>query len=160
MDLVQHFDFNRFKPNWQVWFEFICVRLLPVSHLSQITLELEKLLYCVPTRKSINVGQMIHNEICQLATTKQSRLSYPYLITALCLGAGVARNPVEERLKVGKQIVLEGVLKPYAKRTHSHASTSEKSASECEPRTQEEILQQILQEQQCMRQQFDAYVQF
>ncbi|KAL3524212.1 hypothetical protein ACH5RR_017046 [Cinchona calisaya] len=122
--MARHFNANTLKPTWLVWFKFLCTRLLPINHLAHVTLESAKLLHYIATGRSIDVGQLLHQQICYSATNKQPNLWFSHLITALCLKSGVLIDLSEEKFKPGKLIAMEG-MRASIRRTRSHPSTSQ-----------------------------------
>lgn len=83
----------------KVWHSFICAKLLPVTHISDVTRERAILVYTIVTGKSIDVGRLVGQSIrhCRRASTTGG-LAHPSLITALCRQAGVVWGPHEELL--------------------------------------------------------------
>ncbi|KOM49713.1 hypothetical protein LR48_Vigan08g054000 [Vigna angularis] len=73
------------------WMDFSHANLQPCSYVSDITDSRELLLYCVLRGISINIGQVIANEIQVCANTMNTKapLGHPSLITHLCELAGV-----------------------------------------------------------------------
>ncbi|KOM43087.1 hypothetical protein LR48_Vigan05g069100 [Vigna angularis] len=73
------------------WMAFSHANIQLCSHVSDITLNRALLLYCVLRNMSINIGQVIANEIQMCANTMNNKapLGHPSLITHLCKIAGV-----------------------------------------------------------------------
>ncbi|KOM29362.1 hypothetical protein LR48_Vigan660s000100 [Vigna angularis] len=78
-------------PIAKYWMAFSHANIEPCSHVSDITVSRALLLYCVLKRKSVNIGQVIANEIQLCANTMNTKalLGHPSLITHLCELAGV-----------------------------------------------------------------------
>ncbi|KOM43222.1 hypothetical protein LR48_Vigan05g082600 [Vigna angularis] len=76
------------------WMAFSHANIQPCSHVSDITLSRALFLYCVLRNMSINIGQLIANEIQMCANTMNNKapLGHPSLITHLCKIAGVELN--------------------------------------------------------------------
>ncbi|MFQ6643581.1 hypothetical protein Gotur_017624, partial [Gossypium turneri] len=77
------------KPVAKVCFYFVRYSFMPISHSSTISMERMFLLYTILIEKSINVGKIILNEICDCAKKKTGSAYFPSLITSLCLKARV-----------------------------------------------------------------------
>ena len=58
-----HFPFKDLHPHMKVWHHFICARLMPTMHLSEVTEERVVLLYGIQMGLKINVGQWIQSNI-------------------------------------------------------------------------------------------------
>ncbi|CAK9314354.1 unnamed protein product [Citrullus colocynthis] len=81
----------------QVWHNFICAKLLPVAHTNSVTKERAILLYAIATKRSVDVGKVIHKSICHIRKSGTAGgLGHSSLITALCKNAGVLWNENEE----------------------------------------------------------------
>ncbi|KOM26393.1 hypothetical protein LR48_Vigan264s000300 [Vigna angularis] len=78
-------------PLTKYWMAFSHANIQPCSHVSDITVNRALLLYCVLKNMSINIGQVIANEIQVCANTMNNKapLGHPSLITHLCEIAGV-----------------------------------------------------------------------
>ncbi|KOM43243.1 hypothetical protein LR48_Vigan05g084700 [Vigna angularis] len=78
-------------PLAKYWMTFSHANIQPCSHVSDITLSRALLLYYVLRNMSINIGQVIANEIQMCANTMNNKahLGHPSLITHLCKIAGV-----------------------------------------------------------------------
>ncbi|KOM57426.1 hypothetical protein LR48_Vigan11g045900 [Vigna angularis] len=82
------------------WMTFSHANIQPCSHVSDITFSRALLLNCVLRGMSINIGQIIANEIQVCANTMNNKapLGHPSLITHLCELAGVnISTPLFER---------------------------------------------------------------
>ncbi|PON44141.1 hypothetical protein PanWU01x14_268850 [Parasponia andersonii] len=75
------------NPHAKVWYHFLKSHLLPTTHGKIVSKERVLLLYSMLTGKSINVGRMIHREICACAARKSRALFFPSLITRMCRNA-------------------------------------------------------------------------
>ena len=58
-----HFPSKDLHPHMKVWHHFICARLVPTMHLSEVTKERAALLYAIQTGKKINVSRWIQHNI-------------------------------------------------------------------------------------------------
>ncbi|KOM43313.1 hypothetical protein LR48_Vigan05g091700 [Vigna angularis] len=78
-------------PLAKYWMTFSHANIQSCSHVSNITVSRALLLYCVLRGMSINIGQVIANEIKVCANTMNNKapLGHPSLITHLCDLAGV-----------------------------------------------------------------------
>ncbi|KOM41071.1 hypothetical protein LR48_Vigan04g126900 [Vigna angularis] len=78
-------------PLAKYWMTFSHANIRPCSHVSDITVSRALLLYCVMKGMSINIGQVIANEIQVCANTMNNKapLGHPSLVTHLCGLAGV-----------------------------------------------------------------------
>ncbi|KOM57477.1 hypothetical protein LR48_Vigan11g051000 [Vigna angularis] len=78
-------------PLAKYWMAFSHANIQPCSHVSDIIVSRALLLYCVLRGMSINIRQVIANEIQVCANTMNNKtpLGHPYLITHLCELAGV-----------------------------------------------------------------------
>ncbi|KOM28752.1 hypothetical protein LR48_Vigan583s000300 [Vigna angularis] len=78
-------------PMAKYWMAFYHANIQPCSHVSDITVSRALFLYCVLRGMSINIGQVIGNEIQTCASTMNNKapLGHPSLITHLCELAGV-----------------------------------------------------------------------
>lgn len=69
----------------QVWHAFLCARLIPITHLSNVTKDSAIMLYALAMGFSIDVGKVIYYWIQHIhrASTIDG-LGHPSLITELC----------------------------------------------------------------------------
>ncbi|KOM43219.1 hypothetical protein LR48_Vigan05g082300 [Vigna angularis] len=85
------------------WMAFSHANIQPCSHVSDITVSRVLLLYCVLRGMSINIGQVIANEIQLCANTMNNKapLGHPSLITHLCelVGVNISAPPFERPRK-------------------------------------------------------------
>ncbi|KOM45571.1 hypothetical protein LR48_Vigan06g087700 [Vigna angularis] len=90
-------------PLAKYWMAFSHANIQPSSHVSDITLNRALLLYCMLRNMTINIGQVIANEIQMCANTMNNKapLGHPSLITYLCKIAGVdtSASPLERPRK-------------------------------------------------------------
>ncbi|PON70375.1 hypothetical protein PanWU01x14_080440 [Parasponia andersonii] len=86
------------NPPAKVWYHFLKSRLLPTTHGKTVSKEHVSLLYSMLTGKSINVGRMIHREICACAARKSGALFFPSLITSMCRNTRAPYLVNEEKL--------------------------------------------------------------
>lgn len=80
-------DLSRFG---KAWFYFLCAKLMPFSHVSEVNKAKVVLLYSIVKGKTIYVGKIIYRSI--LATLRggaTSGLPHPSLICGLRRNAGV-----------------------------------------------------------------------
>ncbi|KOM34766.1 hypothetical protein LR48_Vigan02g091600 [Vigna angularis] len=85
---IRRTDLN---PLAKYWMAFSHANIQPCSHVFDITLSRELLLYCAIRNLNVNIGQVIANEIRMCANTINNKapLGHPSLITHLCKIAGV-----------------------------------------------------------------------
>ncbi|KOM49658.1 hypothetical protein LR48_Vigan08g048500 [Vigna angularis] len=90
-------------PLAKYWMAFSHANIQPCSHVSDITVSRALLLYCVLRGMSINIGQVIANEIQVCANTMNNKapLGHPSLITHLCelVGVNISAPPFERHRK-------------------------------------------------------------
>ncbi|KOM57697.1 hypothetical protein LR48_Vigan11g073000 [Vigna angularis] len=90
-------------PLAKYWMTFSHANIQSCSHVSNITVSRALLLYCVLRGLSINIGQVITNEIQVCANTMNSKapLEHPSLITHLCelVGVNISAPPFERPRK-------------------------------------------------------------
>ncbi|KOM41131.1 hypothetical protein LR48_Vigan04g132900, partial [Vigna angularis] len=86
-------------PLSKYWMAFSHANIQPCSHVSDITISTALLLYCVLRGLSINIGQVIANEIqvCANTMNRKTPLGHPSLITHLCelVGVNISAPPFE-----------------------------------------------------------------
>lgn len=93
-----HVSSNELSRYGLAWFYFICARLLPYIHLSEINRDRAALLYAIIIRKMIDVGQVIQNLIRQAIKGNVSDgLPHPSLISGLCKATGVMETTTDKR---------------------------------------------------------------
>ncbi|KOM42759.1 hypothetical protein LR48_Vigan05g036300 [Vigna angularis] len=61
----------------------------PCTHVSDVTVNRAVILYAILTRRSVNLGKLIANEIRNCANSTKAPLGHPSLITHLCKQEGV-----------------------------------------------------------------------
>ncbi|KOM26108.1 hypothetical protein LR48_Vigan231s001300 [Vigna angularis] len=85
-DVVVNIKRVDMTPLAKYWMAFSHANIQPCSHVSDITVSKALLLYCVLGGMSINIGQVIANEIQVCANTMNNKapLGHPSLITHLC----------------------------------------------------------------------------
>ncbi|KOM24906.1 hypothetical protein LR48_Vigan17s000200 [Vigna angularis] len=85
---IRRFDLTSLA---KYWMAFSHANIQSCSHVSDITVNRALILYCVLRNMSINIGQVIANEIQVCANTMNNKapLGHPSLITHLCEIAGV-----------------------------------------------------------------------
>ncbi|KOM24875.1 hypothetical protein LR48_Vigan10s000400 [Vigna angularis] len=91
-------------PLTKYWMAFSHANIQPCSHVSDITVNRALLLYYVLRGLSINIGQVIANEIqvCANTINNKAPLGHPSLITHLCelAGVNISAPPFERPRKV------------------------------------------------------------
>lgn len=100
----QNLNFNdgALQPKWTPLFKRICSRLIPTTHTSQITLDRAILLYAMIEKRKVDAAWIIYN-IIDLVKPSMG-LSFPALITKLCINVRIEVTKNEEKLKVGLAI--------------------------------------------------------
>ena len=73
----------------QTWSVLSYSNLAPTSYTSDLNMDRARLVYGLITRMGMDVGLFISGQISQMAQSNSSRLSFPALITALCIPRGV-----------------------------------------------------------------------
>ncbi|EOX94212.1 Uncharacterized protein TCM_003712 [Theobroma cacao] len=90
------FKASAMKDEYKLWYHFLVAQLLLVKHLNDVTRDKAILLHAIIFRMSINVGQVMFNNIVQAAHSPHDALWYPSLITALCKKMGVIRDKMKK----------------------------------------------------------------
>nr|GMC82143.1 uncharacterized protein LOC109169324 [Ipomoea batatas] len=93
------FFYNYQRLLWAI-IDFIRAKLIPNSHRGNVKRDLVFLTYCIKEQRTIDIGRLISQSICEIAQTEtKSRcfLGHPSLITELCRLAGV---PIMENQEV------------------------------------------------------------
>ncbi|KOM45579.1 hypothetical protein LR48_Vigan06g088500 [Vigna angularis] len=100
-------------PLAKYWMAFSHANIQPYSHVSDITVSRALLLYCVLRGMSINIGQVIANDIQVCANTMDNKapLGNPSLITHLCELAGV--NISTPSLERPRKAIYEAYYRKY-----------------------------------------------
>ena len=78
-----HFPSKDLHPHMKVWHHFICARLVPTMHLSEVTKERAALLYAILMGKKINVGRWIQHNINHAIGQASGGTPHPTLLTEL-----------------------------------------------------------------------------
>ena len=78
-----HFPSKDLHPHMKVWHHFICARLVPTKHLSEVTKERAALLYAIMTGKKINVGRWIQQNIHAAIGQASGGIPHPTLLIEL-----------------------------------------------------------------------------
>ncbi|PIN07250.1 hypothetical protein CDL12_20183 [Handroanthus impetiginosus] len=88
------------------WLRFISSRMLPTTHLSDVSKERAILIYAIYEDVPIDLGFMI-NDVIKKAAAGGARdgLPFPHLITSLCFQAGVQWDKSEELLQPDALII-------------------------------------------------------
>ena len=89
---------NDLKLKAKVWYHFLKTRLLPTTHIQIVTKERALLLHSIMQGRQINIGHIIHEEICSCAHKPRGRLWFPNLIFNLYEMKGVIMQDSEEQL--------------------------------------------------------------
>ncbi|KAJ4723320.1 hypothetical protein OWV82_006704 [Melia azedarach] len=80
----------------KAWHKFICSNFMPTSHEHEVTAAHSILLYCICTKRTINVGKVIRDSLLHSIQAKTTGgHTHPCLITGLCQTAGVKINANE-----------------------------------------------------------------
>lgn len=97
----------------KAWHAFICAKLMPCRHTSDVINRRAALLFCIAQGKSIDVGQVIHDSIDRAIKGGTSGgLPHPSLITGLCRQAGVKWD-AEEATQPPLAAIDHSVIKKY-----------------------------------------------
>ncbi|KOM25689.1 hypothetical protein LR48_Vigan158s000200 [Vigna angularis] len=112
---VVHIRRADLTPMEKYWMAFSHANIHPCSHVSDITINRALFLYCVLRRMSINIGQVIEDEIQTCASTMNNKapLGHPFLITHLCELAGV--NISSPPLERPRQAIDEAYYRQYCR---------------------------------------------
>ena len=89
---------SNLKPEAKVGYHFLKTRLLPTTHIQTVTKERALLLHSILQGRQINIGCIIHEEICAWAQKPGGSLWFPNLISNLCEMKGVIMQDSEEQL--------------------------------------------------------------
>ena len=84
-----HFPAKDLHPHIKVWHHFICARLRPTMHFSEVTKEQAVLLYGIQMGLKINVGQWIQSNIDQTVHQGSGGIPHSTLLTELIVAHGV-----------------------------------------------------------------------
>ncbi|WVZ12175.1 hypothetical protein V8G54_016705 [Vigna mungo] len=86
-----HLRRSDLTPLSKIWMTLLLSNISPCSHVSDITANRSLMLFCIITRKTLNLGDLISKEIYQCAHAAGSKapLGHPSLVTHLCQLAGV-----------------------------------------------------------------------
>ena len=79
----------------KVWHYFICARLMPTMHLSEVTKERSVLLYGILMGKKINVGRWVQLIINHAIRQGSGGIPHPTLLTELIAAHGIDTTGVE-----------------------------------------------------------------
>ena len=99
------------KPEAKVWYHFLKTRLMPTTHIQSVTKERALLLHSILQGRQINIGQIIHQEICACAQKPGGSLWFPNLISDLCEMRGVPMQDTEERLANKGPITMAAIAR-------------------------------------------------
>ncbi|PON62892.1 hypothetical protein PanWU01x14_135680 [Parasponia andersonii] len=147
------------NPPAKVWYHFLKSRLLPTTHGKTVSKERVLLLYSMLTGKSINVGQIIHREICAYAARKSGALFFPSLITRMCCNARAPYLVNEEKLHNTGEIDAIAVARiaQEGPAEHSHRPSSSRPAAASSSSTSETLQQLKSLEQRISQQEVQQY---
>ncbi|MCQ7926300.1 hypothetical protein NP234_24245, partial [Salmonella enterica] len=106
-------------PDMKVWHHFLCARLVPTSHLTDVNKDRAVLLWAIKIGKIFNVGNWIAENISYAANNLTVGLPFPTLINELIAAAGIdtvgdevlqPKKPLNERaiFRIKKNIAEEG----------------------------------------------------
>ena len=80
----------RYLANYtKVWFHFVCSRLIPSTHISEVTKDRALILLAIERGEPLNVGAIINSGIHNALQKNSISLPFPSLLTELFLNAGV-----------------------------------------------------------------------
>ena len=79
----------------RAWQYFVCQKMMPATHFSDVTADKAVLIYAILRGMSIDVGRVVFDSNIH-TIRKKLGLYFPSLITQLCLDAGVRHGPYEE----------------------------------------------------------------
>ena len=86
--------------NAKVWHYFIRSRLIPSSHLSDVTKDRAILIFFILTDHFIDIGGVMHASICHSIWEVSVGLYFPSFTMAMCRNARVIWGPDEEILQL------------------------------------------------------------
>ncbi|PIN12644.1 hypothetical protein CDL12_14745 [Handroanthus impetiginosus] len=99
-DQLKHFKAKKLKPECRNWLHFICARMMPCTHVSDITYDRVVLMFVILEGIPIDVGKMINEGIKKaIEGGYHDGLPWLHLITALCAKSGEQWEPTEEFLQ-------------------------------------------------------------
>ena len=84
------------KPEAKMWCTFVKRRLMPTSHNSTVDRRRLVLIQSIINKRTINVGEIILQEIYDCGKKDKSSLCFPSLISVLCIAAGVPVEATDE----------------------------------------------------------------
>ena len=84
-----YFPSKDLHQNMKVWHHFICGRLVPTLHTSEVTKDRALLLYGIKKRLKINVGGWIHSNIRHTIQQGSGGIPHPTLLTELIASYGI-----------------------------------------------------------------------
>ena len=90
-----HFPSKDLHPQLRVWHHFICARLVPTKHLSEVTKERAALLYAILTGQRINVGRWIQHNLNSAVGQGSGGIPHPTLLTELIASQGIPTEGTE-----------------------------------------------------------------
>ncbi|EXB89644.1 hypothetical protein L484_018745 [Morus notabilis] len=93
-----------------VWLHFVCARLIPSTHISEVTIERALVLLAIERGEPLNVGVIINNGIHHALGHNSIGLPFPWLLTELVLAAGVA-IPDEHLKKLIRAFDLNDIIR-------------------------------------------------
>lgn len=83
--VIVHFSHMELNRNTKAWYYFLCAKLLPTTHVSDVIKDCALVLFAIVTGKSINVGTVIKDSILYaIQGSSIGGLSHPSLICGLC----------------------------------------------------------------------------
>ncbi|KAG9458684.1 hypothetical protein H6P81_003192 [Aristolochia fimbriata] len=106
------------RPETRVWMYFICVRLLPATHYTEVTVDHAYLLYAITTGHPINVGLHIQVAMQHTCETVSRGLYFPSLVTALCEAVGIPVRSSEHIISLEKPLTKMFIMNVYRQPCH------------------------------------------
>ena len=102
----------------RAWQYFVCQKMMPATHFSDLTVDKAVLIYAILRGMSIDAGRVIFDSIIHTVRNKLG-LYFPSLITQLCLEAGVRHGPDEEAQYPTKPIDDRMLISLRRSRSHT-----------------------------------------
>ena len=116
----------------RIWQTFICNRIFPTSHKSDMSTRVAQMIYDIHERLAIPVAQFIYSSI-EATTARGPSLGHPGLITELCRRAGVPIRDDENRDPVPHTIGDERLRQYHAPIPATPPPPTEAGPSEAAP---------------------------
>ncbi|KAG9444990.1 hypothetical protein H6P81_016330 [Aristolochia fimbriata] len=106
------------RPEARVWMYFICARLLPATHYTEVTVDRAYLLYAIMTGHLVNVGLQIQVAMQHTCETVSCDLYFPSLVTALCEAMGIPVRSSEHIVGPEKPLMTTFIKNVYRQLRH------------------------------------------